>query len=82
MANYREQIQNRLQMRPGMTVKELTDAIFGPENRFGQRINPQVLILMSKGALLREGAGGIRDPHRYYLAAAPALGNTASKTGR
>jgi hypothetical protein len=70
VASYPEQIQNLLRRRPGMTVKELTDAIFGPDNRFDQRVDHQVFMMMAQGALRREGAGGMLDPYRYYLAAA------------
>jgi phosphate-selective porin len=42
------------------------------DNRFDQRVNPQVSMLMAAGALRREGTDGIRDSHRYYLATAPS----------
>ena len=85
MASYMEQIQNLLQVRPGMTVKELAAAIFGPDNRFDQRVNPQVSMLMAQGVLRREGLGGNQDPYRYYLAAAPSVDgftNDPIKRGR
>ena len=67
MAIYKEQIRNLLLTRPGLTEKELTQAIFGPDNLFEQGIKRPLSTLQAQGILRKEGVGGIRDPYRYYL---------------
>jgi hypothetical protein len=66
MATYKDQIRTLLASHPGLTERQLVEAIFG-RNPFHLRIHNQMAALKAQGVLRKEGRGGKRDPYRYYL---------------
>ena len=50
---------------PPRTEREIAEAIFGPEEGYQQRVNQECRMLANAGRVLRTGAGGPSDPHRY-----------------
>jgi hypothetical protein len=66
MATYKEQIRTLLASHPGLTERQLVEAIFG-RNLFHLRIHNQMAALKAQGVLREEGRGGKRDPYRYFL---------------
>ena len=53
--------------QPGQTQLELTRAIYGPD-ALHSRLSVQIGRLIRDGAIRREGAGGGKNPYRYFPA--------------
>ena len=82
MATYKEQIRNLLAARPGLTERQLVEAIFGPMNLFHLRIHNQMAALKAQGVLRKDGRGGKRDPYRYFLTDAARSPHRNESTSR
>ena len=50
---------------PGRTEAELAEAIFGKQG-YQQRVNSDCNLLLNRGIVERQGAGGQLDPYRYF----------------
>lgn len=62
----RKELLDLIRKREGLTERELAKAIFGPDG-YQQQVNQVCRSLCSQGLVERRGAGGTRDPYRYYL---------------
>ena len=60
-----QQLVDLIETREGLTERELSMAIFGPDGR-QQNVNPTCRRLLSQGLVERRGEGGPREPYRYY----------------
>jgi DNA-binding HxlR family transcriptional regulator len=74
MATYLEQVKNILLTRPGLTHRELAEAVFGSDNPYQQRLMSQLMQLESRGLVRKEGKGGSKDQFRYFLTEAKQSG--------
>jgi hypothetical protein len=54
-----------VRMGPGRTAVELAEAIHGDAGH-QQRVNQDLVSLVTQGAIERRGNGGPGDPFRYY----------------
>ncbi len=62
----RERIEHCLVEGPGQTASDLAVILFD-DGRATSRLQFPLAVLLSRGRIRREGDGGFRDPHRYYL---------------
>lgn len=62
----RERIEHSLVDEPGQTASDLAVLLFD-DGRATSRLQFPLAVLLSRGRIRREGDGGLRDPHRYYL---------------
>ncbi|MFC5345593.1 hypothetical protein ACETK8_15040 [Brevundimonas staleyi] len=62
----RERIEHSLSDEPGQTASDLATLLFD-DGRATSRLQFPLAVLLSRGRIRREGDGGLRDPHRYFL---------------
>ncbi len=65
MSTILDSLRDLITRSPGRTERELAHALFGPGS-YQQRVNSDCRLLVSRGVVRREGAGGGSDPYRYY----------------
>jgi hypothetical protein len=62
----RKRIEQSLLDEPGQTASDLAAVLFD-DRRASSRLQFPLSVLLSRGRVWREGNGGLRDAHRYFL---------------
>ena len=62
----KNELTELIKARPGLTARELSEEMFGSEEGYQQRVNPNCKLLVDDGVVERRGKGGSPDPFRYF----------------
>ena len=60
-----ESIVHFVRQWPGRTQREIAIGLCG-ERGIQQRVNQYCALLVARGRIVQQGAGGQSDPYRYY----------------
>jgi predicted transcriptional regulator len=58
-------LQLLVEKGPGRTEIELARSING-DTAYQQQVNQDLRMLVDRGTVVRQGAGGVNDPYRYH----------------